>query len=166
MIESLFYVKEALGKGGKPIKIYKFRTMKCSPHALEEVLQQNLNQYSHPIEEAREFVMGGRFLRKYWIDELPQIYNLIRGNMRMVGIRPMQKEYWERYPKEIRDEALKTRPGLFGVQYYHTGEGDFDVCVSTLRRYLKEREENPLLTDLKYFFRIAFNIIFKGTKST
>ena len=165
MIESIFYVRESLGKGGKPIKVYKFRTMKDSPHTLDGVVQQDLNQYGHPKEETREFVRGGRFLRKAWIDELPQIYNLIRGDMRVVGIRPMKEEYWERYPQDVRDKALKVKPGLVGVQYSHI-EGDFNTHISTLRKYLEEREQRPFLTDIKYFLRIMFNIVFKGVRST
>lgn len=168
-LDDLIYTRETWGKDGIPIKIYKIRTM--IPNAnenLQEVLNEGIDTYGNPINDPR-ITRVGRFLRRYWIDEFPQIYNLLRRDIKVVGIRPLEKSFWELYPPELKEEALKQRPGLIGVQYAHRdykrGE-DFDTCISIFQKYLRESKSHPLWTDTKYFFKIMFNIIFRGVRSS
>jgi len=163
-LEGLLYVRKALGKEGRKIKLYKIRTM--IPNAdefLEEIFDRDFDHHGHPNEDER--ITGiGRFLRRYWIDEIPQFYNLFKGDLKLVGIRPLPEEWWKLYPPELKNRALKEKPGLMGVQYaYKAGDG-FEDHVERLGQYLDERGISPTLTDVKYFFKILSNIIFRGVR--
>ncbi|MBI4164094.1 MAG: sugar transferase [Candidatus Aenigmarchaeota archaeon] len=156
-----FYTRISLGKSGEPIDVYKIRTMdpNCPPCDIER------NHYGKLVVDQRVTKIG-RILRKYWIDEIPQFWNLARGDMGIVGVRPMGEEMWRRYPEDIKNEALRYRPGLFGFQYAFTEEGGFDKHVENMRRYLEESDKSPYLTDIKYFFCILWNIIIRGVRSS
>ncbi len=159
----IFYIKHSLGKGGKPINIYKFRTMKKGADK-EDYLIKQFNSHGNPVNDPR-ITRAGRFLRKVWIDELPQLYNVLRGDIKLVGIRPMRECDWERYPVDIKEKALNQRPGIMGVQYGFVCKDDLVEQYKILREYLNQWERFHLLTDLYFFFRIWYNIFFKGVRS-
>lgn len=162
----IFVLRKALGKEGVPIDIYKFRSMyKNSHHKLSELLSNGADSFGKPVNDPRRTSLG-RILRKYWIDELPQIYNLIKGEIKLVGIRPMTEPMWEEmYPKEIRDRALKQKPGLISVQYAYPHSTDFGDNVKNIQRYLDVWEKDPIKTDLLYLELIFENIVFGGVRS-
>lgn len=160
------YVKECLGEGKKPIKIYKLRTM-CldADKRLDDVINGFFDSLGKPIDDFR-FVWVGKFLRRYWIDELPQLYNLAKGDIKLVGVRPMREIDWKRYPAEIMEKALRQKPGLMGVQYAHQKTSNFEDHLSYLEAYLNSWEKNPEKTDREYLSRIVFNILFRGVRSS
>jgi len=164
VMKDFIYIKRSLGKGGRQIDIYKIRTMRPS-HEETYPEPDNMDQYGKPVEN-RRVTQVGKFLRRYWIDELPQIWNLVRGDIRIVGVRPMGAEVWDYFPKDVREEALKNRPGLFGFQYAFAEDGDFETHIEWMRQYLKEMRERPYSTDLKYMSRILINIFFRGVRSS
>lgn len=165
-LETCLYFRECLGKDGIPIQIYKFRTMQPNANEkLDEILNEQFDSYGKPINDQRVTAFG-RFLRKYWIDELPQLYNLAQGDIKLVGVRPMKSNEWERYPYDIRQRALRQKPGLMGVQYAHLRTESFEDHLKHLREYLDEWEENPNTTDLKYLQRIMLNILLKDVRSS
>lgn len=105
----IFFVQERPGKGGRLFKMYKFRTMaQCEPEnaslsAVEKVAtdEQRLNGY-------------GALLRKTSLDELPELFNILKGDMSFVGPRPLLPEYLELYsPEQARRHEV--RPGLTGL---------------------------------------------------
>jgi lipopolysaccharide/colanic/teichoic acid biosynthesis glycosyltransferase len=98
----VFFRQERMGKGFRPFFIYKFRTM-----------VQDAPQRGGPITfgEDPRITRVGRFLRKTKIDELPQLFNVLRGEMSLVGPRPEVREYVERFRKEY-EEILQIRPGI------------------------------------------------------
>lgn len=116
----IFYVQERPGRFGRMIKIYKFRTMYLdADKKLEEILKNN--------EELREEFMKyrklkndpritplGRFLRRFSIDEIPQLFNVLKGDMSIVGPRPYQIDEIE-HMGEYKDIVLSVRPGLTGL---------------------------------------------------
>lgn len=116
----IFYVQERPGRFGRMIKIYKFRTMYLdADKKLEEILKNN--------EELREEFMKyrklkndpritplGRFLRRFSIDEIPQLFNVLKGDMSIVGPRPYQIDEIEDMG-EYKDIVLSVRPGLTGL---------------------------------------------------
>ena len=167
-LDSLLYVRDAVGKDGEHFKCYKIRTMvPNADECLDDVLRKGLNKDGRPINDERITKLG-RILRRYWIDELPQLYNLLKRDIKLVGIRPMPEIFWGFYPEELKRDALKQRPRFMGVQYAirnYIG-GDFDMSISILQNYLKEGEAHPLRTDIKYFFRIFSNIVFRGMRSS
>ena len=162
---NLIYVKNCLGKDGKPIKIYKIRTMELdAEHRLDELVH-GFDGFGHPIIDPRVTPIG-RFLRRYWVDEVPQLYNLLTGDIKLVGIRPNTEHDWQKYPKEIMERALRQQPGLMGVQYAYPPTGDFDIHLMHLTEYMDRWEKDPVQTDRDYFFRIARNIMFNNVRSS
>ena len=98
----VFFGQERVGLDGKPFKLWKFRTMK--PHA-ERGGQLTVGSYDSRITRA------GYFLRKFKVDELPQLWNVVLGDMSVVGPRPEVPRYVAMYSTEQR-KVLSIRPGI------------------------------------------------------
>lgn len=161
--EDIFYIKESLGKDGKPIRIYKLRTMVKNADQMDDVIVQ-YDSYGNPVKDPRITPLG-RFLRKVWIDELPQLFSIIKGDIKIVGIRPMRECDWRRYPTDLKEKALQYKPGLMGVQYATLRKEDFQEHIRFFHDYLDRKARRPFLTDLYFFFRILYYIFFKGVRS-
>lgn len=115
---SIFYSHERIGKGGKPFKLYKFRTMvPNSAEMLEEMLKNKkyLKEWkeNHKFENDPRITKAGKFLRKASLDEIPQFINILKGDMSLIGPRPMLLEEVEEYGKN-KEKLLSMRPGLTG----------------------------------------------------
>jgi lipopolysaccharide/colanic/teichoic acid biosynthesis glycosyltransferase len=162
-LEDIFFIKYSLGKGGKPIRIYKFRTMVKNADKMDNLIVQ-YDSYGNPIKDPRITSLG-RFMRKVWIDELPQLFSILKGDIKLVGIRPMRESDWERYPKELKERALQFKPGLMGVQYATLRQENFEEHIRFFHKYLDMKERRPFLTDFYFFFRILYYIFFKGVRS-
>jgi lipopolysaccharide/colanic/teichoic acid biosynthesis glycosyltransferase len=159
------YVKEALGKDGKPIRTYKIRTMYpgAERDRTKVIQERGLDDLGRPKNDPR--ILSGRaWMRRYWVDEVPQLINLVKGDLNLVGVRPMRKEEWGEYPRDLMEEALRYKPGLVGATYAFVRGNHPDEHFDRLREYLKEKRENPL-TDLKYFFKVMYNVLFNGVRS-
>lgn len=162
----IVYVKESLGQGGKSIGVYKIRTMvPDADKGLEGALNSVHDKYGHPVNDSR-ITWWGEQLRKYFINELPQLYNLIRGDIKLVGVRPMREMDWKRYPPELKEEALKQKPGFFGVHLAYKGDGDFNTHVRVLQQYLERRRQNPVRTDIHYLWQVLINISIHGIRGS
>lgn len=162
-LDNILFIKHSLGKGGKLIRIYKFRTMKMNAEKEDHIITE-FNSHGNPINDTRITPMG-KFMRKVWIDELPQLINVIKGDIKFVGIRPMRESDWERYPADIKEKALMQRPGIMGIQYGSACKGGIEKQYDYFRDYLDQWEKSPFLADFNYFFRIWYNIFFKGVRS-
>ena len=99
---SIFFRQERVGLEGVIFKIHKFRTMESSSE----------NQVRLTIGNDSRITKSGQFLRKYKIDELPQLIDVLIGKMSLVGPRPEVKEFIKEYPLEIKDKILSVRPGI------------------------------------------------------
>ena len=97
-----FFVQERIGKDGKPFGLYKFRSMKTEAEA-----EGQITVGAHDTRITRI----GYFLRKYKLDELPQLWNVLKGDMSIVGPRPEVKRYVDLYTDEQR-KVLTVRPGI------------------------------------------------------
>jgi lipopolysaccharide/colanic/teichoic acid biosynthesis glycosyltransferase len=103
----VFYVQQRVGLGGRPFGLYKFATMlKDSP---------NLGTGTVTVKDDPRVLPLGRFLRKTKINELPQLLNIFRGDMSVVGPRPQTQRCFDAFPPESQAEIVKVRPGLSGV---------------------------------------------------
>lgn len=102
------YSQERLGKDGKQIKICKFRTM---------VSDSEIDTIRWSYDEDPRVTPLGRFLRKYHIDELPQLWDIFRGVLSFVGPRPERKVFYDAFETYIHGfrERLKVKPGLTGL---------------------------------------------------
>ncbi|MBR3426462.1 MAG: sugar transferase [Bacteroidales bacterium] len=154
-----------VGKDGKIFNVYKFRTM----YAYSEYLQTYVYE-NNDLDKGGKFsndyrVTGwGRFLRKTWLDELPMLLNLIKGQMKLVGVRPLSRQYFSLYRPEMQELRIKTKPGLLPPFYVDMPE-TLDEIQESERRYLEAYLEHPFRTDWKYFWKIVGNIVFKGKRS-
>ena len=106
----------------------------------------------------------GSILRKFWIDELPMIINVLRGEMKIVGVRPLSEHYFGLYTDEAKNKRIKFEPGLIPPFYADLPKTLEEIIASELN-YLNQYEKEPFKTDVKYFFKCMFNIFFKGARS-
>ncbi len=105
----LFYFAERMSAPGRPFRQIKFRTMRVGSDRVGGVTGGSKSRGISPFQ---------RFLRRSRIDELPQLLNVIRGDMSLVGPRPPMRCYVEDYP-EIYGEVLRCRPGVTGLATLH-----------------------------------------------
>ncbi len=160
-----FIKLKRVGKNGKIIKVYKFRTMHPYAEYLQEyVYKKNALQEGGKFKDDFRVTTLGKFLRKFWLDELPMFINLFKGDLKIVGVRPISNHYFQLYPTELKEKRNKTKPGLV-PPFYADMPKTFDEIVATELRYLNAHDRHPIITDLKYFFRASFNILFKKARS-
>ena len=108
---------------------------------------------------------GKKFnLRKTWLDELPMFINVLKGQMKIVGVRPLSQQYFNLYSKELQGLRTKTKPGMLPPFYVDMPE-TLDEIQDSERRYLEAYLKHPFRTDWKYFWKIVGNIVFKGKRS-
>lgn len=145
----VFYKSIRLTKGGKPFQMYKFRSMCLGAENMKKDLMAQ-NEMSGPafkIKRDPRITRVGRILRKTSIDELPQLLNIFKGDMSIIGPRPPLPEEVAQYtPYQMHRLDVKT-----GLACYHECMGrsdshDFDKWVESDLRYIQERS---LWTDLK-----------------
>lgn len=113
----VLYASERIGKGGRPFKMYKFRTMRPNDGTEHmQKAQERLKQGKHmgKVEDDPRITNIGRFLRKYSIDEVPQILNVLRGDMSLVGPRPCFA-YEMQYFDDWHKRRFMVLPGLTGL---------------------------------------------------
>ena len=149
-----------LGKGGKIIEVYKFRTM----HPYSEYLQSfitDLYGYDEKGKVRDDFrvTRWGKFLRRYWLDELPQLINLVKGELRLVGPRPLSPRYFENYPEDIKEERSKYKPGCVPPYVAYRMQG-LEGSIEAERLYFINKKKHPFWADVNVFFLAIFNILF------
>lgn len=155
-----------VGKNGKMFKVYKFRTM----HPYSEFLQAYIYE-RYSLQEGGKFnhdirvTTLGRILRKYWLDELPMMLNLIKGNMKLVGVRPISQHYFSLYSQELQDKRTKHKPGLLPPFYADMPKTLPEIEASEMRYLTMCEQKGTLKTDFIYFWKIFYTIVFKRARS-
>ena len=157
---------QRMGKNGKLIGVYKFRTM----HPYAEYLQDyvlNLNGYAESGKPKNDFRLTpwGRFMRRYWLDELPQLINVCKGELKLVGVRPVSERYFQDIPKDLQELRVKFKPGCIPPYVALDRKSNVESVLQSEKEYLEEKIKKPYTTDAKYFFKAIFNIIFKRKRS-
>jgi len=155
---------QRIGKKGKIIHVYKFRTM----HPFSEYIQDYIykeNQLASGGKFKDDFRVTtlGRFLRKFWLDEIPMIYNLLKGDIKLFGVRPLSVQYFSIYPDDFRKMRIKYKPGLI-PPFYKDLPKTLEEIIESERNYLTQYNKHPFKTDVKYFFHALHNIIFKNIR--
>lgn len=103
----VFYVQQRIGRGGRPFGLYKFATMlKDSP---------NMGTGTITLHEDPRVLPVGRFLRRTKFNELPQLFNVLRGEMSLVGPRPQTVRCFQAFPPDAQEAIMRVRPGLSGL---------------------------------------------------
>ncbi len=154
---NVIFWQERTGKGGRRFKMFKFRTMVMNAEELKHDLA-HLNELQWPdfkITEDPRITNIGRFLRRTSLDELPQIWNVIRGEMSLVGPRPTSFSA-ETYAL-WQTERLDVIPGITGLwQLLGRGETEFD---ERLRMDIAYIERRSLWLDIHILFRTALAVL-------
>ncbi|WP_456436986.1 undecaprenyl-phosphate galactose phosphotransferase WbaP [Desulfurobacterium sp.] len=132
----VFFVHNRVGKDGKIIGVIKFRTMyKDAQQRLEKLLAENEEirkewETYFKLKNDPRITKVGKFLRKTSLDELPQIFNVLKGDMSLVGPRPVVKEEIEKYYKDFAQYYYLVKPGITGLwQVSGRSDTDYDKRV-------------------------------------
>ena len=155
---SVIYRQERIGLNGKAFNILKFRTM-------IECAEKNGPQLE--IANDPRLTIVGKFLRKHHLDELPQLFNVLIGDMSLVGYRPERQFFIEQImEKDSRYECLyQMRPGLTSEATLYNGyTNSIDKMLERLNMDLRYLERGTLKTDLKIIFS-TIKLIVLGDKT-
>lgn len=156
-----FFAHKRVGKNGKEIKIYKFRSMVTNAEELiKQFTPEQKAEYekNFKLENDPRITKVGKFMRKTSLDELPQLLNILKGDISIVGPRPVTEVETEIYGN-YRDMLLSVKPGLTG---FWAANGRSDTTYTRRRAmeiyYVKNRS---LWLDIKIIFK-TFASVFKG----
>ena len=148
------------GRNGKPFKFYKFRSMCVDAEAkLDQLLQQNeMDGPAFKIKDDPRITRVGKFIRKTSLDELPQLFNILKGDMSIVGPRPPLPREVEQYDAYQR-QRLYVTPGLtcYWQIQPHRNDLTFDEWMELDIKYMKERS---FLVDWKIIFQTVRVVLF------
>ena len=165
--ESPILKMKRVGKDGKWIEVYKFRTM----HSYSQYLQDYVYEKNHLNSNgklANDFRVNvwGRLFRSVWLDELPMLINVFKGEMKWVGVRPLTEHFFSLYTPEMQQLRTKVKPGMLPPFYYEkrTPQG-MDEIQDSERRYIESYLKHPFRTDWRYFWGTVNNIIIKAKRS-
>ena len=154
-----------IGRDGRTFNVYKLRTM----HPYSEYIQDYVYGL-HSIAEGGKLkddfrvTVWGRFARKVWLDELPMIVNILKGDIKLFGVRPLSKHYFSLYDDELRDRRIQYKPGLLPPYYADLPNG-LDAIQLSEMKYFDSWDRNPLGTDIRYLARSVYNIFFRNARS-
>lgn len=146
-----------VGKDGRRFNIYKLRTMYPYAEYLQKWMyeQYNLDEKGKIANDFRITPMG-RWLRRCWIDELPNVWNLVRGEMKLVGVRPLSEHYYSLYREDVQMARIKYKTGLL-PPYYADKPSTLEEIQESEMRYLEACDRDGVRrTDWQYFWKIVF----------
>jgi undecaprenyl-phosphate galactose phosphotransferase len=139
----VFFAHDRIGQNGKIIPTYKFRSMyKDAKERLEHLLEEDPAareewEKSYKLKNDPRVTRIGAFLRKTSLDELPQIFNVLRGEMNFVGPRPVIQEEIEKYYREDAEYYFMVKPGITGLwQVSGRSDTDYEFRVATDKWYV------------------------------
>ncbi len=152
---SILYKQVRVGLAGKPFYIYKFRSMRSDA-------EKHGTQWAK--ENDNRITKVGSFIRKYRLDELPQLYNVLRGDMGFVGPRPERPEFVERLTAELPFYAERhaVKPGLTGwAQLCYPYGASTEDALEKLKYDLYYVKHRSFLLDMLIFVQTAEVVLFK-----
>jgi hypothetical protein len=154
-----------IGRNEKLFNVYKFRTMHPYAEFLQEYIHRN-NRLKNGGKFNDDFriTSWGRWMRMLWLDEQPMWINWFRGEMKIVGVRPLSKQYFTLYPEDFRRRRIKYTPGLI-PPYYADLPCTIQEIIASEEKYLDAYDKHPWITDLRYFSMAVYNIVLKGARS-
>lgn len=148
----IVYAHERIGRGCKPFKCYKFRTMYFdADHRLQEILKSSTDlkaewDQTHKLKNDPRVTPIGKFLRKTSLDEFPQFWNVLRGDLSVVGPRPVVQYELERHLGIKASKILSIRPGLTGL-WQVSGRSDLSYA-NRIRMDEQYVESHSMMMDL------------------
>ena len=156
---SIFFVQERNGKGGRPFKVFKMTTMVEGAASMKEHLRhlstRSYPDFKIPADKDPRITKVGRYLRKLSIDELPQLFNVIKGDMSLVGPRPTScrastYDLWQ-------TAILETKPGITGLAQI-SGRSDLDFN-DRIRFDIAYVRNQSLWLDIRILLRTPLYVI-------
>lgn len=161
----VFFRQVRIGLNGKPFRIHKFRTMCLDAESSGRLTVGKDNRVTR----------SGHFLRKYKVDELPQLIDVLTGKMSLVGPRPEVEEFLDEYPKDVKKKVLSVRPGITDLaaiemideNYILAGYSDsrqayIDVILPVKQKYYMEYvDQQSIWLDIKIIFLTTKKIVFR-----
>jgi len=162
---SFFFPMTRVGYRGELISVYKIRTM----HPFSEYLQNYIIENNELSDKGKvnndyRITSWGKFFRKIWLDELPMLVNFFKGQVNVVGVRPLSQDMFERYPQELQNLRVRVKPGLVPPFYADIPSSLSEVFQSE-EKYILKKLDNPWRTDWIYFWKAIMNILFRGARS-
>jgi lipopolysaccharide/colanic/teichoic acid biosynthesis glycosyltransferase len=156
-----------IGKNGKMIGVYKIRTM----HPYSEYLQDfliKLNGYGDQGKPKNDFrvTTWGRILRKYWIDEIPQLINVMKLEMKLVGLRPVSEYYFNELDQFQKERRLEQKPGCIPPYIAFNMGSSKDQVLKAEEMYLNMKKSKPFTADTRVFFMAIKNIFFSKKRGS
>ncbi|PKL88794.1 MAG: hypothetical protein CVV23_08580 [Ignavibacteriae bacterium HGW-Ignavibacteriae-2] len=160
-----FFKMRRIGKDGNEIFVYKVRTM----HPYSEYLQKFVYDMSALQEGGKlkndfRITTWGKIFRKLWIDELPMLINFFRGELKIVGVRPLSKHYLSLYNAQLCELRKKVKPGLV-PPFYHDMPKTLEEIQNSELNYINLYLKSPVKTDFIYFTKAFKNIVFNKARS-
>lgn len=160
----VFFSQVRMGKNGKPFKIYKFRSMYMDAEERKKELMEKNNikdGLMFKMDDDPRIIKGiGHFIRKTSLDEFPQFWNILKGDMSLVGTRPPTMDEWDKYELNHR-RRLAIKPGLTGM-WQVSGRSDitdFEEVVELDTKYIAEW---CLKLDIEILFKTVM-VVFRGS---
>ena len=160
----VFFSQVRMGKNGKPFKIYKFRSMYMDAEERKKELMEKNNikdGLMFKMDDDPRIIKGiGHFIRKTSLDEFPQFWNILKGDMSLVGTRPPTMDEWDKYELHHR-RRLAIKPGLTGM-WQVSGRSeitDFEEVVELDTKYI---EQWSIGLDIKILFKTV-TVAFTGS---
>lgn len=155
----VFFKHKRIGKHGKKLEIYKFRTMiENAEEAMKNFTEEQKKEFAEnfKLENDPRVTRVGKILRKTSLDELPQIINILKGEMSIIGPRPVVKSELEKYGSN-QDKFLSVAPGLTG-NWAANGRSDvsYEERMALELDYIENRN---LILDMKIFFKTIGSVL-------
>ncbi len=153
------------GQDGKIVRVYKFRTMvPFSEFVQSHIYNNNHLRRGGKFMNDRRITHMGAFMRRFWIDEWPMLINLFKGEVKLVGVRPLSPQYLSLYAPDVASRRVKVKPGLV-PPYYADLPRSLDEIQQSEINYIEKWEKAPFTTDVTYFFKAMWNIMVRGARS-
>lgn len=156
-----------LGKNGRIIGVYKIRTMHPYSEYLQDFMIKN-SGYSKKGKLNNDFrvTIWGKWIRKYYLDELPQIINVLRGEMKILGLRPLSESYFKGLSKEYQNERIKYKPGCIPPYVALNYKSSKEEVIKAEKKYIELKYQKPYTTDLILFFTALRNLFIYKVRSS
>lgn len=155
-----------VGRGGDIIKVYKFRTMSpYSEYIQAYIFERNGYDGGAGFKDDTRITTVGAFMRKFWLDELPMLWNFIKGDLKFFGVRPVSRQYLSLFPEDFQAYRKRFKPGLIPPVYVFIPQS-FEEIWKIEKAYLEDYEKRPIATDLRYIAKAVYNIVIKKVRSS
>lgn len=157
----VFFEHKRIGKNGKIIKLYKFRSMVVNAEELiKSFTPEQMKEYkeNYKLTNDPRITRVGKFLRKTSLDELPQLLNIINGDLSIIGPRPVVADELEKYGVN-KDKFLSVTPGLTG--YWAANGRSNTTYEQRMQMELYYIDNLSLKMDIKVFFKTILSVVKK-----